>query len=161
MGYQDQDFDDSNWQNISFPGELSRGDVAWYRTQFDRSDLPSQEKLHAPVVLTLEGINAKATIFLNGRLIGRWLSDSDWLQRGFWGRAQRDMWMNTNPDDFPINMDMLNPAGTPNTLAIVFEDTSGAKDERGGSIDTIQINYARENQGESRFVGKTSFSLNE
>ncbi|MDX1695930.1 MAG: beta-galactosidase [Ketobacteraceae bacterium] len=159
LGYQDPDFDDSNWDAISLPGQLEKGDVLWYRTHFDRADLPDPASIHAPVVLTLEGKNAKATIFVNGRLIGRWISDTGWLERGFWGRAQRDMWMNTSPDDFPVNVDMLNPAGTPNTLAIVFEDTSGPRDDTGGSIDTIQLNYARENQGESRFVGKTTITI--
>lgn len=159
LGYQTPDFDDSSWDTISLPGQLEKGDVLWYRTRFDRSDLPDPDTLLAPVVLTLEGKSAKATIFVNGRLIGRWISDTGWLERGFWGRAQRDMWMNTSPDDFPVNVDMLNPAGTPNTLAIVFEDTSGAKDNTGGRIDTIQLNYARENQGESRFVGKSTISI--
>lgn len=158
LGYQNPEFDDSSWDTLSLPGELGKGDVLWYRTSFDRSDLPNPDNIHAPVVLTLEGKNSKATIFVNGRLIGRWISDTGWLERGFWGRAQRDMWMNTSPDDFPINVDMLNPAGTPNTLAIVFEDTSGAKDDA-GHIDTIQLNYARENRGESRFVGRTTITI--
>lgn len=159
LGYQHAAFDDSHWFPISLPGELEKGEVLWYRTQFDRNDLPNPDALHAPVVLTLKGKNAKATIFVNGRLIGRWISDTEWLARGFWGRAQRDMWMNTSPDDFPINIDMLNPAGTANTLAIVFEDTSGAEDDTGGTIDTLQLNYARENQGESHFVGRTTITI--
>lgn len=161
LGYQYPDFDDSQWQTLSLPGQLDKGDVLWYRTQFDRNDLPNPDTIHAPVVLTLKGDNAKATIFVNGRLIGRWISDTDWLQRGFWGRAQRDMWMNTSPDDFPINLDMLNPAGTPNTLAIVFEDTSGANDRIGGEITHLQLNYARENQGESHFVGRTTITMDQ
>lgn len=158
-GYQNPDHDDSHWQTFSLPAQLDKGDIRWYRTQFDRQDLPDPTTVNAPVVLTLQGKNAKATVYLNGRLIGRWLSDTGWLERGFWGRAQRDMWMNTSPDDFPVNIDMLNPPGTPNTLAIVFEDTSGHLDTTGGHISTLQFNYAQENQGKSHFAGRAQMIL--
>jgi len=150
--------DDSSWEMEKIPSELEKGDVRWYRTTFDVASLPDQETLHAPVVLTLKGKNTKATIFLNGRLIGRWISNDEWLERGFWGRAQRDMWMNTDPDDFPVNIGMLNPPGQSNTLAIVFEDTSGHNEEA-GTIDLLQFNYARENEGASAFKGRTLISL--
>ena len=68
------------------------------------------------------------------------------------------MWMNTDPDDFPINLAMLNPPGQPNTLAMAFEDTSGP-DESAGSIRQLQLNYARENAGHTAFKGRAKIRL--
>ena len=157
-GYDTAHFDDSHWDQQTIPLNLEKGDVTWYRTSFDTSALPNQSDFHAPVVLTLKGANTKATIFLNGRLIGRWVSDNNWLSRGFWGRAQRDMWMNTDPDDFPINHGLLKPPGEENTLAVVFEDTSGHADNA-GVVDVLEINYAREKSLESAIKGKRELFL--
>ncbi len=135
----------TEWQSAQAPSQLGKGDVLWYRTNFDAADLPNPADVLAPIALELTGKNAKATIYLNGRLIGRWLSDDTWLSRGFWGRAKRDMWMNTNPDHFPIAREMLRPTGQANQLAIVFEDTSGHKDARGGEIHSLKLVPAQEN----------------
>jgi len=157
-GYDTAHFDDNHWQQQTIPLNLKKGDVTWYRASFNTSALPNQSDFHAPVVLTLKGTNTKATIFLNGRLIGRWISDNDWLSRGFWGRAQRDMWMNTDPDDFPVNHGLLKPPGEENTLAIVFEDTSGHTDNA-GVVEVLEINYAREKSLESAIKGKRHLLL--
>lgn len=152
-------FNDSDWNNATIPMALNKGDVRWYRTTFDSADLPNIDNIHAPVVLSLKGENTKATLFVNGRLIGRWLSDTDWLSRGAWSRAQRDMWMNSSPDDFPMSRGILNPPGTPNVVTLVFEDTSG-HNEAAGIISDVRINYAKENQGETAFRGRTRITLN-
>lgn len=157
MGYATTD-NLSDWQSAASPTQLDKGDVLWYRTSFDAADLPSPEEVLAPLALELKGSNAKATIFLNGRLIGRWLSDDAWLSRGFWGRAKRDMWMNTNPDHFPIAREMLRPAGQPNQLAIVFEDTSGHRDTRGGTIKSFQLVLAKENNNAARLMRPLSLT---
>ncbi|MDX5300255.1 MAG: beta-galactosidase, partial [Gammaproteobacteria bacterium] len=155
-GYAAPDHDDRNWSTHSLPGTLDKGRVSWYRTRFDRAALADASRQLAPQVLELKGRNAKATIYLNGRLIGRWLSDTEWLGRGFWGRAQRDMWMNTSPDHFPIPQDMLRPAGEDNVLAIVVEDTSSDM-QAPGRIDTLQLRPAQENgeQGVNQWARRT------
>jgi hypothetical protein len=118
--------------------------VRWYRTAFRADELPDPARFHAPVVLHLEGRSSKATLYLNGHLVGRWLSDTDWLGRGTWARPTRDMWMNTSPDDFPISAETLLPGR--NTLAIAFEDGSGP-DEPPGTIDRLELRYHREARG--------------
>ena len=157
-GYQQPGFDDSGWASMRLPGSLAKGDVLWYRSRFDAADLPSADHLHAPVVLRLNGKRAKATIYVNGKLVGRWLSDEQWLSRGFWGRAKRDMWMNTSPDEFPLAREILNPAGQDNVVAIVFEDASHSS-EAAGEIRHIGIHYARENAGEDAIKGRTPLSF--
>jgi hypothetical protein len=158
-GYQSPQFDDRHWASQTLPTTLAKGDVKWYRTHFDAADLANNADFHAPLVLALKGINAKATIYLNGRLIGRWISDNQWLERGFWGRAQRDMWMNTSPDEFPIDRQQLNPAGQENTLAVVFEDTSGSSDSTGGSIDSMQLKYGTDKNGKSQVTGRKTLII--
>ena len=85
----------------------------------------------------------KATVWLNGQLIGRWLSGDGWIDNGFWGRAIRDMWMNTNPDYFPISTTGLNPAGTANVLAVAFEDVSDGG-ESAGQVGEVSLAYSPE-----------------
>jgi hypothetical protein len=136
--------DDSGWDSASLPLSLERGDVRWYRTSFQSSDLPDPALMHAPVVLALRGHNAKATIFLNSKLIGRWLSDEDWLLRGSWARPIRDMWMNTSEDHFPLPIETIEQGD--NELAIVFEDVSGDS-ESAGRVDSLQLRYHQEVRG--------------
>jgi hypothetical protein len=159
QGYAAPEHPDSSWAPTTLPNSLDKGDMRWYRATFDAADLPDPEQMLAPVVLTLKGSRAKATIYVNGRLIGRWLSDANWLSRGSWARATRDMWMNTSADDFPVNIGLLNPPGQPNTLASLFEDASGDRDQA-GRIDELRFNYAKENAGESAFKGKAVLELN-
>ncbi|MBW2534292.1 MAG: beta-galactosidase [Deltaproteobacteria bacterium] len=127
----------------AIPLALERGDVVWYETSFAAGDLPDPILFHAPVVLSMAGANAKATIYLNGRVIGRWLSDEGWISRGNWARALRDMWMNTPPDDFPIPAELVEDH---NQLLILFEDTSN-HDGPTGRIDDLAIRYNRELRG--------------
>lgn len=158
-GYAQTNYNDSNWSNTSFPRSLNKGDIQWYRTSFDAADLPDADNFHAPVVIALQGKNAKASIYVNGRKIGRWISDTNWLSRGFWGRAIRNMWMNTNPDHFPLDRSLLKPAGQQNTIAIVFEDTSSDK-EAAGNISKLAIEYSQENNGNSSIKSVTPLSFN-
>ena len=157
-GYAQANYNDSAWNNKTFPASIPKGDVEWYRTSFDAADLPNADSLHAPVVIALEGKNAKASIYVNGTLIGRWLSDTDWLSRGFWGRATRDMWMNTNPDHFPLDRSLLKPAGQQNNVTIVFEDTSSDV-EASGNISKLAIQYAEEINGSSTIKSRSNLTF--
>ena len=145
-GLMSSAYNDSGWAGYSLPMSLAKGEVRWYRAKFDAAQLPSADSLYAPLSLRLGGQRMKATIWLNGQLVGRWMSGDGWIGRGFWGRAMRDMWMNTDPDYFPISRSGLNPAGTPNTLAIAFEDVSGGSDAA-GTVSEVALAYSPEIRG--------------
>ncbi len=148
-GYQGDSLNESSWSNASFPLSLGKGQVLWYRTRFDAAVLPDSTQWMAPAVLSLKGQRVKATIFLNGRIIGRWLSDdgngSDgWLRHGFWGRGINNMWMNTLPGHFPVAASTLRTPGTDNLLAIAFEDASRDDDASAGVVESLSLEYSRE-----------------
>lgn len=145
VGFASPAYDDRQWTPAPNAVTLQKGDIRWLRTTFNTEDLPDAEKLQAPIVLALKGKRCKASIFLNGNLIGRWISDNEWLGHGFWGSGIRDMWMNTDPDHFPIDAGQLNQTGKPNVLAIAFEDASSAT-QAPGTVDEMRLQYATENQ---------------
>jgi len=126
------------------PLNLLAGNIVWYRTTFKTEALYNQ-KFHAPVSLQIKGKNTKATIYLNGKVIARWLSDTEWLSRGTWIRPMRDMWSNLSPDQFPISLAALKTDGSSNMLAIVFEDCSD-KNNR-GIVEDLRFIYSEEEKG--------------
>jgi hypothetical protein len=128
----------------SLPLELERGGVTWFRTRFRDDALPDPRLVFAPAVLRLRGTRARAAIYLNGRLIGRWLSDDAWLRRGAWVRPTRSAWMNTPADDFPVARELV--VDGENELVLVVEDTSDAtRGEAPGRIDSVELVPASEN----------------
>ncbi|MFW7379790.1 MAG: beta-galactosidase [Oligoflexus sp.] len=135
---------DESWQAHSGLPKLNKGEVLWYRKQFPTSQLPSPEYLHAPLVLNLQGQRSKATIHLNGRMLGRWLSDADWLSQGSWASPQRGMWVPLNADHFPLPRELMRAQGMVNDLVIVFEDTSHS-DAPAGQIEKVELIYNQEN----------------
>jgi hypothetical protein len=143
-GYARPDFNATDWETVDGRSlSLAKGDIVWYRSEFMTSQLPQPDQWAAPIVLNVKGQGAKATIFLNGQMIGRWLSDENWLQKGFWGRPQRGMWVSLSADMFPLPYEMLHQDGRPNTLAIAFEDTSTDKDPA-GRIESIRLQFNQE-----------------
>ena len=102
-------------------------------------------KQFAPVSLRLKGQYAKATIYLNGTLVGRWLSGREWIRRGTWLLPTRDLWARINPDQIPLPTGYLNK--DENTLAIIFEDTSDLRGDQ-GYIEDLSIIYNQEKWGE-------------
>jgi hypothetical protein len=143
-GYAHPEFKPTDWRSVDGRSlSLEKGDILWYRTGFATAQLPQSDQWAAPIVLNLKGQGAKATIFLNGQMIGRWLSDENWLQKGFWGRPQRGMWVSLSADMFPLPYEMLYQDGRANTLAIAFEDTSTDKDPA-GRIENISLQYNQE-----------------
>jgi hypothetical protein len=143
IGLMNNSYSDSAWQSKTLPMSLAKGEVRWYRAKFDAAQLPSNNNLSAPLSLRFDGQRVKATIWLNGQLIGRWLSGDGWLDNGFWGRAIRDMWMNTNPDYLPISTAGLNAAGTPNVIAVAFEDVS-SDDQSAAQVNSVSLAYSPE-----------------
>jgi hypothetical protein len=141
--YHKPGFDDSRWLNSKVPISLEKGDVLWYRTKFNYNDLPKEDKWKLPMVLNLKGKDAKATIYLNGKLIGRWISDNELLKRGNWFVPVKDIWSSSSTDEFPIPREALKK-GT-NVFSIAFEDASdGGVNAPSGRIDDVSLKIARE-----------------
>ena len=144
LGYQDANHDTSAWNIQELPTKLKRGQVLWYQSSFSTKDLPDSDKLFAPVALKLEGRFAKATIYLNGKLVGRWLSGREWLRRGTWMLPTRDLWARINPDQIPILWGDLNEDS--NTLSVIVEDTSDLNDDE-GEFRGMSLIYNQEKWG--------------
>ena len=166
-GYQQPGFNDSDWETAAIPFQLNPGEIRWYRTSFKTSDVLDSQHFHAPVVLALDGENTKGTIYLNGRLIGRWLSkgkypegelipeNEEWLRKGTWGRPTRELWNCTNPNHFPLSPGILKPNNEKNVLAIAFEDTSPERRVR-GKIHSLTIIY---NEEEKKNTGTNTINI--
>lgn len=142
-GYGEAALDDRHWQVDAIPMQLDKGDVRWYRSRFETSELNSHDDVVVPIVLQLKGRSIKATIFVNGRLIGRWLSDSEWLGRGTWVTVQRAMWVQVDPDHFPIPHELLYQDGRDNVVSIALEDSSHSSEDA-GQLDDLSLHYNNE-----------------
>lgn len=112
----------ATWTAGAVPAALSPGAVVWQETTFDARDVPENPELLAPIALELKGRSAAARVFLNGELIGRWLSDDDWLKRGTWSESFRGIWSFADQDRVLIPRERLAPGK--NTLTIAFTDAS-------------------------------------
>jgi hypothetical protein len=141
------DADEADFTPKALPMTLTRGEQVWYRASFATADVLPRTRWRAPLALRLAGRNLKATIWLNGRLIGRWLSDEDFLQRGAWTRALRSMWMNTSPDEFPLADSLLASDGSDNVVAILLEDVSSSDDATGGLLFSADLIHFPEEKG--------------
>jgi hypothetical protein len=128
-----------------FPKVFKSGEISWYHTTFKWSDVPSKYEWNGPLNLRLEGVSSKATIYLNGRLIGRWLSDNTWMRRGSWAEGLRGPWSNGDEDETPIEPAMLR-RGT-NLLAILMEDCGTLGDP--GHISNVTLVVSK---NENKFV---------
>ena len=71
-GFSLPSFNDKSWDSRDqpFPLKLAPGEVVWYRTVLRDEEFPDPEVWNGPLNLRLEGRNAKANVYLNGRLIG-------------------------------------------------------------------------------------------
>ncbi|HYX37676.1 MAG TPA: beta-galactosidase [Oligoflexus sp.] len=133
----------TNRKQVSMPLDLPRGAVSWYQTSFRKDNLLDTRDWSAPLALVIKGRSAKATIYVNGHLIGRWLSDEDWMRRGSWIRPVRDIWMNTSPDSFPVTTGILRDGD--NILSIAFEDTSDSTTNQAtGRIESLKLQTTQE-----------------
>lgn len=157
QGYPAKPADPSTWKPAIFPLQLEPGSVRWYEFSIQKSDLPPQSSWQTPLAITLRGRSTKATIYLNGRLIGRWLSDVDWIHRGNWARPLRDMWMNTDPDSFPFSPEMLKD-GSNRILLLVEDGSDQTVGDPPGRIESATLELAREERaltdGNTVYVSK-------
>ena len=104
-----------------------------------------QQELFLPRALQLRGRDAKATIFLDGQVIGRWLSDDQWISRGTWLDVRRDLWATISPDHFPLLPSMLTGKKS-HRLVVLFEDASVRKGSR-GDITSVGLVPNQERDG--------------
>jgi hypothetical protein len=133
----------SGAQGADFPMALKAGEVSWYRTVFSTKDLPSPSTWSAPAALVLKGRSAKASVYLNGRLVARWLSDNDWLKRGSWLQPTRNMWVQLTADEYPLPRESMKEGD--NTLVIALEDTSDATvGAPPGTVAQAELQFAKE-----------------
>ncbi|KAI9146249.1 hypothetical protein BKA69DRAFT_1043750 [Paraphysoderma sedebokerense] len=124
---QKMEFWDDNvrgWEKGSLPKTLKPGQLLWYKVIVTKAELFREDQV-APVVIHLRGSQVKASIYVNGKLLGRWLSDDETLTRGSWVKPLRNMWSKAAPDEIPITPESLhdNPK-TKNVIAFLFEDLS-------------------------------------
>lgn len=130
------------WQvNYGIP-QLKKGKALSFLYTFKKADLPDRSIYEAPITLALKGRSTKATIYLNGRLLGRWLSDTNWLSQGSWLRPKRNMWSSLSADHFPIPYELMYD-DVDNELIIIFEDTSSDKSTV-GNIERVKLEYNHE-----------------
>jgi hypothetical protein len=130
------------WQiNAGIP-KLKKGNALSFLYTFKKSDLPDTAVYDAPIVVALKGHSTKATIYLNGRLLGRWLSDSKWLSQGSWLRPKLNMWSSLSADQYPLPYELMHD-DMDNELIIIFEDTS-AYGNPVGRIESVQLQYNQE-----------------
>ncbi len=141
--WHDTDSNELVWPKGERPATLPKGGMVWYRVPFTTTAI-LRDGFDAPPALVLKGRNAKATIWINGILAGRWLSDEEWLCRGTWTRCLRSMWSVNEPDAIPVAPGLLFTNDSSNTLTILFEDTSADTDTTGGTIEELFFGYAAE-----------------
>ena len=127
------------FQHTVLPVMFEKGQTRWIRVSLPAKAIQFRG-WRPPLAISLRGKNLVGTIWLNGHLIGRWLSDEDFLQRGAWTRALRNMWMNTSPDSFPLPNSCLDP-NSENMIAIELQDVSGTSDTTGGTLDELKLQF--------------------
>lgn len=137
------DMDETRWDKRTVPIQLKPGEIMWYRTHFNSSSLPNPKDIFAPMALNIKGENAKATVYLNGELIGRWISDNKWLRKGGWFNPFRETWTQTSVDSFPIPQQLVKTGE--NTISIAFEDTADfTTTNESGKIAQLDLSLAEE-----------------
>ncbi len=102
-----------------------------------KTDLKTNLEYDVPMVAELKGKNAKATLFLNGIAVGRWISDNDWLKKGTWANPTRILWMRTNPNHFPIDALSLHDGN--NDLCALIDDVSLPAEAQRGFLESFRI----------------------
>jgi len=161
-GYPSAGYDASSWQTIAQPITpvtplvLEDGKTLWYRAQFSSSSLPDPDGIFAPVLIKLIGKNCMATIWFNNHLIGRWLSDNDWLLKGVDAgvpgtakKAVRNMWIEQEPDSldkFYLPLSYMEDGL--DTITIALEDASNSDYQAApdqGVLNSVEIVYNTDN----------------
>lgn len=132
--------------NPNIPLELDHGKSIWWTSKITRDMLPNLSLFDAPYVLEIKGKNCKASIFLDGQVLGRWISDEAWLQKGTWVKPIRNPWVDLSPDHFPLPLSSLLANKSSIELGIFIEDTSSLGYEK-GQIESIKLVLNKEEKG--------------
>ena len=117
------------------PLSLSSGATVWYRTTLAGPTLPPKT-LRAPLVLALEGEGLIATVFVNGVLIGRWISDNETLASDSYGNGRRDQWVpeEISYDEIYVPRSLLH--GGTNVVALALESLVKGPYARRGAVSS-------------------------
>jgi hypothetical protein len=188
LGFTEPDFDadafaaDPQWAAsfapAALPVALSDGGTVWLRAEFDTDDVPrAAAGAILPLALRLGGRSLTAVVWLNGRMIGRWISDTDWLTQGAPVPAVRDTFVPPGAprDELPLAGALLAPPGGRNVLVVALEDQSPPGDAdadvvlRGttytvtgiGALDTLELVLAGQDlrDGSALLYAKDRFIL--
>ena len=133
--------------DAALPLELKRGASVWWETKITKEMLPSLSHIDAPFALELKGSNCKGTVYLDGQVLGRWISDETWLQKGTWVKPIRNPWVDLSPDHFPLPLASILHNNDSIRLAVLFEDTSSLADNRPAKIESIKLVLNQEEKG--------------
>ncbi|KAI9139613.1 hypothetical protein BKA69DRAFT_625888 [Paraphysoderma sedebokerense] len=120
LGTEAQGGKQMQWKNGKLPLELRKGGMIWYKVTVQKKEIFPDENEVKNVVIYLKGENAKATIYVNGRIIGRWLSDNQCLTRGSWIQPLRNIWTEAPADEIPLQPEWFKQKD--NVIAFYFED---------------------------------------
>ncbi|KAJ3080157.1 hypothetical protein HK102_003251, partial [Quaeritorhiza haematococci] len=138
---------EGGWEKVTpgetFPLQLPSGGSVWFYTSIDPSSLPDPTTWFSPAAIRLRGTNTRATIYINNRIIGRWLSDDDFLKRGNWAAPVRNLWTwVTSVDEFPVARHMLRDGK--NEVAILFEDSGDGIAGEVAVVESAEVAVASE-----------------
>jgi len=170
-GVYSPDYYASAWQPITITTSLALqdGETLWFRTTFDSSSIPESDRIFAPLLVRLKGKNCMGTIWFNGLLIGRWLSDNNWLMKGIEGSGApieviRDMWLGQEADSldkFYLPQSYIRDGS--NTIVIALEDASNSDYQASpdvGQVDSLEIIYNTDHlDGSAGSLLKSSISI--
>ncbi|KAJ3109458.1 hypothetical protein HDU96_007222 [Phlyctochytrium bullatum] len=134
------------WEATSVPFTLKPGEIRWVRWDLDPAALPDPDAWTAALNLRLEGCNTMATVWINGRLVGRWISDEGWLNRGNWAKTIRGPWSVGDEDEIPVQVATL-PRDRRSVVMIRFVDCGTF--ENPGSVNAVDVVVSK---NEERFV---------
>jgi len=116
-------------KKVNLPVVLEQGSINWYQTEFR---LKLNDNMEASINLALDGENFKATIFLNGKLIGRLIFSSEINFRLVGGILEKEVYL---PEAYLKHH---------NRLVIIFE-AIGQKEK--SKINSIALKYNRDDSG--------------
>ncbi|MFK7827566.1 MAG: beta-galactosidase [Oligoflexales bacterium] len=136
----------SEKKDASLPIKLRRGGSIWWEAKITKEMLPDFSSLDTPFSLEINGENCKGTVYLEGQVLGRWISDENWLQKGTWVKPVRNPWVDLSPDHFPLPLAMVLSKKDSIKLAIFIEDTSSLGSSP-GQIKNIQLVLSQEEKG--------------
>ncbi|KAJ3107846.1 hypothetical protein HDU97_003194 [Phlyctochytrium planicorne] len=151
--------DITNWRNTSLPLSLQPGEIIWLTMEIDPSSLPDPSTWTTSLQLRLHGQNAMATIYWNGRLIGRWLSDEKWIAKGNWAKPLRGPWSVGDEDEIELGIATAAVRdGGKGRITIRLVDCGGVKER--GVLESLQFVFSKNEERFPRADGDGNILFN-